>query len=360
MLKIIDKYILRRYLMTFFGILLLYVPVAIMINLAEKIGKIVDRGATLEETLQYYGNFTIVIGNVLLPILLFISTLYFPSRMPNNSKIVAILSSGISFNRFLRPYFVGASLVALLILALGHFIVPWASVGFNEFEYKYFHTGKQDRQTENIFNQLPNGDQVYIRRYEAKRQIAYNFTYEHFDSIKQLKYKISAENIRWMPSDSLFRLTRYTRLTLRGDREWVVARRRFDTVFEFKLSDLTPVSYAANTKNFFELEEFIRDQKRRGTPNINAILLVKYKRWSIPVSAYILTLIAVSVSSEKRRGGLGINMLFGVMIGLIYVFFDKLFSTMAQQSGFPPWLAAFLPNVIFLMLAVYMVLKSKK
>jgi len=360
MLQIIDKYILRRYLLTFIGILLLYIPVAIMINLAEKIGKIVDRGATVEEVLEYYGNFTVVLGNVLLPILLFISIVYFTSRMSNKSEIVAILSSGISFNRFLRPYFIGATVVAILIFLLGQFIVPWASVGFNEFEYKYFHTGKQDRQTDNIFNQLPNGDQVYIMRYDDKRQIAYNFTYEHFDSIRRLSYKLSADNIRWMPEDSLFRLTRFRSRMLRDDNEWVIARRRFDTIFDFELSDLTPVSYAANTKNLFELNSFIRDQKRRGMPNINAILLVKFKRWSLPVSAYILTLIAVSVSAEKRRGGLGINMLFGVMVGLVYIFFDKLFSTMAQQSGFPPWLAAFLPNVIFLILAIYMVLRSKK
>lgn len=360
MLNIIDKYILRRYLLTFFGILLLYIPVAIMINLAEKVGKIVDRGATVEEVLEYYGNFTIVLGNVLLPILLFISIVYFTSRMANKSEIVAILSSGISFNRFLYPYFVGATLIALLILLLGHFIVPWASVGYNEFEYKYFHTRKQDRQTENIFNQLPNGDQVYINSYRDERKIAYKFTYEHFDSLRQLSYKISADNIRWVETDSLYRLTKYTRRTLREGREYVVSRRRFDTIFDFELEDLTPVSYAANTKNLFELDAFIEDQKRRGTPNINTILLVKYKRWSLPVSAYILTLIAVSVSAEKRRGGLGINMLFGVMIGLVYIFFDKLFSTMAQQSGFAPWLAAFLPNALFLILAIYMVRRSKK
>lgn len=360
MLNIIDKYILRRYLLTFVGVLLLYIPVAIMISLAEKIGKIVDRGATMEEVLEYYGNFTIVLGNVLLPILLFISIVYFTSRMSNKSEIVAILSSGISYNRFLRPYFVGATIVALLIFVLGQFIVPWASVGYNEFEYKYFHTGKQDRQTENIFNQLPNGDQVYIKRFEEKRNLAYDFTYEHFDSLRRLSYKISADNIRWVEADSVFRLTKYTRRSVKDEREWVVARRRFDTVFDFELADLTPVSYAANTKNLFTLNAFIKDQKRRGTPNINAILLVKYKRWSLPVSAYILTLIAVSVSSEKRRGGLGINMLFGVMVGLVYIFFDKMFSTMAQQSGFPPWMAAFLPNVIFLILAIYMVLRSKK
>ena len=154
MLTILDRYILKRYLITFMGMLLLFVPIGIMANLAEKIGKIIDNEAPLAEVIVFYGNFTLVIGNLLLPIFLFLSIIFFTSKLASNTEIVAILSSGVSFGRFLRPYFVGATLVAILIFMMGMFIVPHASIGFNEFEYKYFKKGRNHRVTENIFDQF--------------------------------------------------------------------------------------------------------------------------------------------------------------------------------------------------------------
>src|SRR5690606_30226678 len=145
MLSIIDKYILKRYLITFLAMLLLFVTIGIMANLAEKIGKIIDNEAPLSEVMVFYGNFTLVIGNLLLPIFLFLSIIFFTSKLAANTEIVAILSSGVSYWRFLRPYLIGASLVAILIFMMGQFIVPHASIGFNEFEYKYFKKGRQDR-----------------------------------------------------------------------------------------------------------------------------------------------------------------------------------------------------------------------
>ncbi|MEL6305508.1 MAG: LptF/LptG family permease, partial [Bacteroidota bacterium] len=207
MLTIIDRYILKRYLVTFLGMLMLFVPIGIMANLAEKIGKIIDNEAPLREVIIFYGNFTLVIGNLLLPIFLFLSIIFFTSKLASNTEIVAILSSGVSFNRFLRPYFIGATLVAILIFLMGMFIVPHASIGFNEFEYKYFKRGRQDRVTNNIFNQLDGSNYLYVSSFDPNRKIGYNFTYEYFDSIQKLNYKISASNIRYLEKDSTYRLT---------------------------------------------------------------------------------------------------------------------------------------------------------
>ena len=188
-----------------------------MVSLAEKIGKIIDNEAPLGEVIVFYGNFSLVIGNLLLPIMLFLSIIYFTSRMASNTEIVAILSSGVSYWRFLRPYMVGAGIVAILIFLMGMFIVPHASIGFNEFEYKYFKKGRADRQTLNIFNQLNENDFLYVSRFEPKRKIGYNFTYEHFNEDRKLAYKIGAANIRWVESDSVYRLTNYTKRTIHDD-----------------------------------------------------------------------------------------------------------------------------------------------
>lgn len=360
MLTILDRYILKRYLITFLGMLLLFVPIGIMANLAEKIGKIIDNEAPLSEVIAFYGNFTLVIGNLLLPIFLFLSIIFFTSKLASNTEIVAILSSGVSYWRFLRPYFIGATLVAVLIFMMGMFIVPHASIGFNEFEYKYFKKGRNDRVTENIFNQLNETDYIYVSSFDPNRKIGYNFTYEHFDSIQQLDYKISASNIRWVETDSVYRLTNYVNRKVRNGVELIRTKSRLDTIFSFEIDDLTPVSYVAETKNLFELNDFIEDQRKKGASNINAYVLVKYKRWALPIAAFILTVIAVAVSSVKRRGGMGLNLAFGIGVAFIYIFFDKVFGTLAEQSGFSPLLAVLIPNLIFGAFAVYMLMKAKR
>jgi len=359
-LTILDKYILKRYLATFSMLLLLFIPIGIMVNLAEQIGKMIDNDAPLNEILVYYLNFTIYIGNLLFPIFLFLSIIFFTSRLASNTEIVAILSSGVSFNRFLRPYLIGATIIAILMFFMNMFIVPKASEGFNEFKFKYLRKGRKDRETSNIYNQLNERDFIYVSSFEPKRQIGYDFTYEHFNANNELDYKISAANIRWIPKDSTYRLTSYVKRKIRDSVELIETRRRLDTVFNFKIDDLTPVSYIAETKNLFELDDFIENQKRKGAANINSYILVKYKRWALPIAAFVLTLIAVAVSSMKRRGGMGINLAFGMLVAFVYVFFDKVFGTLAEQSGFSPFLAVTIPNVIFGILGIYLLRNAKR
>ena len=359
-MTIIDKYILKRYLVTFAVMLLLFIPIGIMANLAEQIGKMIDNEAPVNEIIIYYLNFTIYIGSLLFPIFLFLSIIFFTSKLTSNTEIVAILSSGVSFGRFLRPYFIGATIIALLMLVMAMFIVPNASQGYNEFKYKYLKKGKKDRITSNIFNQLNETDYIYVSSFDPARQIGYNFTFERFNKDNNLDFKISATNIRWVEKDSLYRLTSYNKRRLIGDTAIVETKRRLDTLFTFKIDDLTPVSYIAETKNLFELNKFISEQRRKGASNINSYVLVKYKRWALPITAFILTVIAVAVSSVKRRGGMGINLAFGIGVAFIYIFFDKVFGTLAEQSGFSPLLAVIIPNVVFGILAFYLLQQAKR
>jgi len=359
-LKILDKYILKRYLLTFAVMILLFIPISIMAHLAEQIGKMQDNEAPLNEIIEYFGNFTIYIGSQLLPIFLFLSIIFFTSKLASNTEIVAILSSGVSYGRFLRPYLIGASIVASLMFVMGMYLVPKASLGFNEFKFKYLKRGGAERVTENIFTQLNKNDFIYVSSFDPARQMGHNFTFERFDDNNNLKFKMAAANIRWVEKDTLYRLTNYKKRTITDSVEIVETKRRLDTLFNFKIDDLTPVSYVAETKNLVELNKFIKDQREKGASNINRYVLVKYKRWALPISAFILTIIAVAVSSVKRRGGMGINLAFGIFVAFIFIFFDRVFGTLAEQSGFSPILAVVIPNACFGILAFYLLQRAKR
>jgi len=359
-MKILDWYILKRYLFTFLMMLLLFIPIGITINLAEKIGKILENNVPFGEVAMYYLNFTIYFANLLFPLFLFLSVIWFTSKLANNTEIVAFLSSGVSFFRFLRPYLIGASIVAIMALILGLYLAPKASSGYNQFIYKHLKSGNQQLlQTQNIYRQINANDYIYVSSFDAGMKMGNNFTYEHFEGNK-LKYKIFANSITYSEKDSSYRLFNYIKRTIGNDNDIVESTRRKDTVFAFDLEDLTPVEYIAETLQYNELSNFIKKEKQRGSSNIGRYEVVLYKKWSLPVSIFILTIIAVAVSSIKRRGGMGVNLAFGICIAMVFVFFDKVFGVMASQSDFPPIIAVWFPNVIFGILAIYLLYNAKR
>lgn len=358
-MKILDWYILKRYLGTFFVMLLLFIPIGITVNLAEKIGKILEKEAPFGEVMAFYLDFTIYFAHMLFPLFLFLSVIWFTSKLANNTEVIAFLSSGVSFTRFLRPYLIGASLVALLALVLGMYLAPEASKGYNDFDYKYFKDGKSAVDTKHVFRQVNDNDFIYVSSFDVKNKIGNNFTLEHIEGNK-LIYKISARNIRYIESDTLYRLTEYVKRTIGENEDIIENTRRKDTLFSFDLEDLTPVEYIAETLSYGELNKFIEKEKARGSSNIGRYQLVQYRKWSLPISVYILTIIAVAVSSKKRRGGMGVNLAFGICIAMVFVFFDKIFGVMAAQSDFSPIIAVWFPNVIFGILALYLLYNAKR
>jgi lipopolysaccharide export system permease protein len=356
-MKILDWYILKRYLLTFLMMLLLFIPIGITVNLAEKIGKILERNVPFGAVAQYYLDFTIYFANLLYPIFLFISVIWFTSKLANNTEIVAFLSSGVSFWRFLRPYMIGATIIASLALVMGLYLAPKASKGFNEFKYKYLKNNSKVTQTTNIYRQINDNDYIYVSSYNPVTKRGINFTLEHFEG-NQLTYKISASSI--IDNDSTYRLINYTKRIFGPDNDLIEKSNRKDIEFEFDTDDLTPEEYIAETLQYGELIKFIEKEKGRGSSNIGRYEVVKHKKWSLPVSVFILTIIAVSVSSIKRRGGMGINLAFGITIAMVFVFFDKVFGVMAAQSSFSPIVAVWLPNVVFGVLAAYLLYNAKR
>lgn len=358
-MKILDWYILKRYLFTFFMMLLLFIPIGITVHLAEKIGKILENEVPFDAVMLYLLDFTIYFAHLLFPLFLFLSVIWFTSKLANNTEIVAFLSSGVSFTRFLRPYLIGAFVVAILALLLGLYLAPKASQGFNDFSYKYFNKGKKVAENRNVFRQINDNDFIYVSSFNIKNKQGSNFTLEHIENNK-LKYKITASTIKYLEKDTIYRLTNYVKRNIGElDDELEIIRRK-DTLFSFDIEDLTPVIYIAETLSYNELKDFIDKEEKRGSSNIGRYQLVLYRKWSLPVSVFILTIIAVAVSSIKRRGGMGVNLAVGICIAMVFVFFDKIFGVMAEQSNFSPIIAVWFPNIIFGILAIYLLRNAKR
>lgn len=358
-MKIFDWYILKRYLGTFFLMLFLFIPIGIVVNLAEKIGKILENEVPFIEVASYYLDFTIYFLNLLFPLFLFLAVIWFTSKLANNTEIIAFLSSGVSFWRFLRPYLMGAAIISIGALFLGMYLAPQASKGFNEFKYQYLKSSANVQETSDVYRQINENEYIYASNFQPKTQSARNFTLEHFEG-NELKFKISASRLQFSQEDSTFALTNFNKRIVGEFDDEILYEGKMDTILPFEFDELTPVSYIAETLNYDELNDFIEQERRRGSANLNRYLVVAYKRWSLPVSAFILTIIAVAVSSMKRRGGMGVNLALGMTLAFTFIFFDKVFGTIAEQSTFSPLIAVWFPNFVFGILAVYLLYNAKR
>ena len=332
----------------------LFITIGIMVDFAEKIDKFRENEVPGDLIISYYIDFVWYFGSQLYPVFLFLAVIFFTSRLANNTEITAILSSGLSFQRFTKPFFISASIIVSFALFAGMFIVPKSNLNFNEFVSEYVKS-EEKRNTSRLFKQINDNEYIYVSAYDPSRKRGLNFTLENFDG-NELKHKITATTIRW--DDSIFRLTNYVKRTINGDQEILKKITRKDTLLDFDVDDLAPLNYVAETLNFFELNELIRYERRAGSPLINSHLLVRHKRYTIPLSCFILTLIAISVSSFKKRGGTGSNLAIGVSLGFLFIFLDKIFSVLVIKSNFSPSLASWGILLVFLTIAVFLLKKA--
>lgn len=358
-MKIIDKYILKRYLLTFLVMLFLFMPIGIIIDISEKIHRLTQEdGPPFGEIVYYYFNFIIYFSNFLFPLFLFLSSIWFTSKLANNTEIIALLSSGISFNRFLRPYFIGSTIVAIFAALMSFFVVPKANKDYLDFIYKYMKP-IEVRETSNVFREINPGEFIYSSGINPNSKTAFNFTFEKFEG-NQLKYKIAASRIKFNEKDTTYTMWDYKKRTVGEFGDRIYQENKKDTVFSFDLDDLTPTFYVAETLSPAELVTFIRKERARGNKFISTYEVQLYRKIAVPISAFILTLIAVSVSSRKKRGGMGINLAIGIFFGFTYVFFDKIFLNLAEKNDISPLAANLIPNIIFLIIGLYFMKRARQ
>jgi len=340
--------------------MLLFVPISIILDLSERIDKFLEHKVPLKEIFSYYGDFLLYFFNILFPIFLFLSVIWFTSRLAQNTEIIAMLNTGMPFMRLLRPYLVGATIIALSVLFLNLSIIPKARIGYNEFWVKYVRSKYyKTRETNDVYRQIDPTHYIYSSSLNHANKTAHNFVMEEIVG-DSLKSRLFADRIVYNPKKKNYTLHNVYIRKYHPDREEIIQQKTLDSVFSFTLDDLTPVNYIAEGLNYFDLIDFIKKEKLRGSKNVKKFELEKYKRMSLPISAFILTFIAVAMASQKKRSGMGGNLAFGIAVSMIYILFDRIFGIMVIKSGFSPFWAAWLPNIMFGILAVFLVMRAKK
>lgn len=349
-LKKIDWYIIRKFIGTYFFALLLVIIIFIIFDISEKISDFVNKNAPLEKIiLEYYLTFIPFFLNTFSSLFVFISVIFFTSKMAYDTEIIAILSSGVSFSRMLRPYFVSASFIFLLSLMLNHFIIPPATkvrLAFEEIYIKNaFHGNAQ-----NLHMQIEPGRYLYMSNFHGASNTAMNFSLESFDGTR-LRSKLIAENATWDTATNKWRLYNYYIRTIHEQSETIVTGNTLDTTVNFTVSELKQRDNVVTSMNYFELNKHIEEKKMRGLKSERAIL-EKYNRTSIPFSVFVLTLIGVSLSSRKVRGGIGLQIFMGIALSFTYILLLR-FSEMFIQIGIAtPLTAAWIPNILFAIIAI--------
>ena len=359
-LKKIDKYIIKKFILTFFIALLLIIGIVILFDISEKINKFVENKAPLKAVvLDYYVNFIPYFMNMFSPLFVFITVIFFTSRMAANSEIIAILSCGVSYRRMMYPYMVSAALIAMLSLSLSLWVIPRANVDRLKFETTYV-KHKNPFSTNNVHYQIDTGKFVFVESFSTWNNTAYEFTLEDIRDNK-LVSKLSAETAVWDSTFGGWKLNKYfIRDYTEGLEDHVRSGASLDTVINLTVTDFYRNKKTVETLPIAQLNNLISVQKMRGDSNVMYALIEKHTRYALPFSAFILTIMGVCLSSRKRRGGIGLNIGIGIALSFTYILFLR-FSQMFVYSGaLPPFVALWLPNIIFGIIAIFLYSRASK
>ncbi|MDD2425341.1 MAG: LptF/LptG family permease [Bacteroidales bacterium] len=342
----LDKYIIRKFIGTFLFILIIIITIIIIFDISEKVDNFVQKEAPLKEVvLHYYATMIPYYINLFSPLLVFISVIFFTSKMASNSEIVAILAGGISFNRILYPYFLSAFFIALLSLVLNLFLIPPANEIRLDFTEKYIKDKYSSTGTDFHFQISPD-TYVYLEYFNSISNTARKITVETIEG-HTIKSKLSASSARWDTLKNTWVLYDYFLRYHDGIRERVKKGATMDTLLPLSVDDFNKRENIVESYNYHELNEVIRTQKMRGDKRVIYALIEKHTRFAVPFSAFILTVMGVALSSRKKRGGIGLNLGIGIALSFVYILFLR-FSQMFVHGGImPPWLALWVPNILF-------------
>lgn len=350
-MKKLDLYIIKKFLTTFFFSIVLILSIAVVFDYAEKIDDFRGHNAPFSAIIfDYYLNFIPYYGNLFSFLFIFISVVFFTSKMASDSEIVAILSSGISFRRLMLPYFISAAILAALSFLFSAYIIPQANKKRLAFEEQYYKNTSR-RSYHNLHKQISPGQFIYMESYDANRHIGYRFSLEQFDN-KRLTYKLVSGYINWDSLKNKWTIHNYYARHLTDSTERLESGKLLDTTLNMKPADFKVFRKMTETMTLSELDDYIAEQRLQGVSQIEVSLVEKYKRYAAPFSAFILTLIGVSLASRKVRGGTGAQMGFGLLISFSYILFQQVSAQFAISGNWNLLVAVWLPNFIFIIVAI--------
>lgn len=353
-LKILDYYIIQKFLSTFFLSIVLILSIVVIFDLSEKIDDFIDSGAGLHEIIfDYYVNFVPYFGVLFSSLFAFIAVIYFTSRMAYNTEIIAILNSGMSFRRFLVPYMISATLIGAITFYLSDQVIPGANKVKLDFEEKYVRKAPVKFKTKDFHRQIEPGVYIYLQNYSNVSKVGYNFTIEKFED-GELVSKMFADQIRWDTAVNKWQARRYYIRTIDGLSETIEEGKSIDTTLAIHPDDFKMRLTIVETMSLRELDDFIDKQLMQGETNITSYQIERQNRIAFPFSLFILTLIGVAVSSRKMRGGIGLQIAIGVVISFSYILFTQFSKQFAIGGMLPVTAAVWLPNIVFILVAIYL------
>lgn len=357
-LKKLDTYIIGKFLGTYFYSIVLIISISVVFDLTEKLDDFFDNNAPFNAIVfDYYLNFIPYYVNMFTPLFTFIAVIFFTSKMAGNTEIVAILASGVSFRRFMRPYLISAFVISSLAFVLGGYIIPPATIKMIDFEDKYIKKKKLDN-ARNVQMEVEKGVIMYIERYEVAENTGYRFSLEKFED-KKLTSRLTAETARW-DSARHWKLGNYLQRDFDGMRESIKKGTEMDTTINVEPREFFITSAESAQLNITDLGNYLDRQKGRGVGNIQGFEDEYYKRFSMPLAAFIMTLIGVSLSSRKVRGGMGLHLGIGLALSSIYILFSTFSTSFSVNGLMSAFLAVWLPNVVFLIIGIYLYYTAPK
>jgi lipopolysaccharide export system permease protein len=351
--KLIDTYIIKKFLGTFFFCLVLILTIAVVFDFAEKIDNFMERSAPWKAVIfDYYLNFIPYFATLFAPLFVFISVIFFTSRMAVNTEIIAILNSGMSFRRMMWPYFVSSLFIAIFIFYLTNFVIPHANLVRMDFEDKYYRSQGRKLNVVNIHRQVSKNILVYMESFSPVYNRGRNFTIEKFNDKGKLLSKLSAPTAIWDTATHKWSALNYTIREIEGNQELISNGSKIDTTLILNPEDFSRDPGFVSTMTYRELDNYIKLLQLQGSDELNTFLIEKHRRFSSPFAVFILSLIGVSLSSRKVRGGIGMNIGIGLALSFSYILFMQFASQFSLKGDIAPMIAMWIPNILYLIIAL--------
>lgn len=357
-MKRLDKYIIGKFLGTFIFSIVLIMSIAVIFDLTEKLDNFFENQVSMREIiLDYYLNFIPYYMNMFSPLFIFISVIFFTSKLAGDSEIIAILASGVSYHRFMWPYFVSALLLFVFSFWMTGYVIPPASEKMLTFQDKYIeHFSRENAR--NVQMEVEPGTILYIESFQKRTNLGYRASLEHFDG-KKLTMRITADRIHY---DSAYNwhFDKYVRRDFDGMRETLTRGTRLDTIIPVLPKELFYTAENAQMMPNPELKQYIEIQRKRGSGNVQAFETEWWKRWASPIGAFIMTLLGVTMSSKKVRGGMGKNLGVGLTLSALYILFSTVSTTFSVNGVLSPFMSVWLPNFMFLAIGIVLYIRVSR
>ncbi len=359
MFRTLDRYIIRQVLGTFFFILVIIMAIAVVFDFSEKTDDFAKMTAGWWQVVsEYYLNFVIYYSNLFSGLLIFIAVLLFTSKLAHRTEVVAMLSSGVSFPRIMWPYFVAATFLTVVSLLTNHFLLPAANTVRLAFEEAHIRTTFRV-DAKHIHREIEPGTIAYFESFNVEQLTGQRFSLERWED-KVLRRKLTSDRARYDTVDGKWHVHDFVLRTINGEEEHIQRGAEMDTLIPLRPSDMGQRWETSMAMSWKELNDYIDVKQAQGDGGLMPYRIEKHQRTSYPFATYVFTLMGVSIASRKTRGGTGLHIALGFLLALLYIFAMKLTTVAATNAGLDPFIAVWLPNILFGIIGIWIYQRAPK